>query len=243
MPPASRTGPMSDACVSVIRATVSFRSRKTRWLSCRSASPAGVMRMRRPMRRKTASLSSSSSSSTCRLIADCETFSFWPAAVKEPVSAMARMISSWRRSMRERGVRMVRSDAANMRSLRRRDGATGGYHATPAQRAESRHAVVGADAGRGRSIRAATSRHRGVIAPMARLGARGRLLLDVRDDPDGAGIPIVPHHTAAAQRLETQQLHDAHGPDPSSKQFLRWMPVVMHVSSHQSRDDAIDTTH
>ena len=30
MPPASRTGPMIDACVSVMRATVSFRSRKTR---------------------------------------------------------------------------------------------------------------------------------------------------------------------------------------------------------------------
>src|SRR3954463_2090734 len=35
----------------------------------------------------------------CRLIADCETFSRAPAAVKEPVSAIARMISSCLRSM------------------------------------------------------------------------------------------------------------------------------------------------
>ena len=34
-----------------------------------------------------------------RLIADCETFSRAPAAVKEPVSAIARMISSCRKSM------------------------------------------------------------------------------------------------------------------------------------------------
>src|SRR5688572_27166329 len=31
-------------------------------------------------------------------MADCETWSLWPAAVNEPVSAMARMISSCRRS-------------------------------------------------------------------------------------------------------------------------------------------------
>ena len=59
------------------------------------------MRMRRPTRRKTGSLSSSSSSRICRLIADCDTCSLWPAAVNEPVSAMARMISSCRRSTRQ----------------------------------------------------------------------------------------------------------------------------------------------
>src|SRR5688572_18619192 len=58
------------------------------------------MRMRRPMRWNTASPSSSSSSRTWRLIADCDTRSFSPAAVNDPVSAMARMISSCRRSMR-----------------------------------------------------------------------------------------------------------------------------------------------
>src|SRR5688500_16085190 len=79
-------------------AVVSLRSWNTRWLSCSSDSPAAVMRMRRPTRRNTGSLSSSSSSRICRLIADCETWSLWPAAVNDPVSAMARMISSCRRS-------------------------------------------------------------------------------------------------------------------------------------------------
>src|SRR5688572_13013045 len=67
------------------------------------------MRMRRPMRWKTGSPSSSSRSRIWRLIADCETCSFSPAAVNEPVSAIARMISSCRRSMAsvysERGAR------------------------------------------------------------------------------------------------------------------------------------------
>src|SRR5688572_12143862 len=57
------------------------------------------MRMRRPIRWKTGSPSSSSRSRIWRLIADWETCSFSPAAVNEPVSAMARMISSCRRSM------------------------------------------------------------------------------------------------------------------------------------------------
>ena len=61
---------------------------------------AGVIRMRRPIRWKTGSPSSASRSSTWRLIADCETCSFSPAAVNEPLSAIARMISSCRRSMR-----------------------------------------------------------------------------------------------------------------------------------------------
>src|SRR5678815_4318492 len=58
------------------------------------------MRMRRPIRWKTGSPSSSSSSRIWRLMADCETCSFSPAAVKEPLSAIARMISSCLRSMR-----------------------------------------------------------------------------------------------------------------------------------------------
>ena len=55
MPPSSRTVPRSDSWLSVMPAVVSFRSWKTRWLSCSSDSPAGVMRMRRPTRRKTGS--------------------------------------------------------------------------------------------------------------------------------------------------------------------------------------------
>src|SRR5688572_3977979 len=54
--------------------------------------------MRRPTRRNTGSLSSSSRRRIWRLIADCETWSLWPAAVNDPVSAMALMISSCRRS-------------------------------------------------------------------------------------------------------------------------------------------------
>src|SRR5688572_4700018 len=65
--------------------------------------------MRRPIRWNTGSPSSSSRSRIWRLIADWETCSFSPAAVNEPVSAMARMISSCRRSMAsgylERGAR------------------------------------------------------------------------------------------------------------------------------------------
>src|ERR1051325_2786149 len=101
MPPTRRSAPRSDSCFSLMAVTVSCRSWKTRWLSCRSASPAGVMRMRRPMRWKTVSPSSSSSSRICRVVADCETSSFSPAAVNEPVSAMARMISSCRKSTSE----------------------------------------------------------------------------------------------------------------------------------------------
>ena len=55
MPPSSRIVPRSDSWLSLIAATVSFRSWKTRWLSCSSDSPAGVMRMRRPTRRNTGS--------------------------------------------------------------------------------------------------------------------------------------------------------------------------------------------
>ena len=98
MPPRMRTVPRSVSWLSPMPATVSVRSWNIRWLSCSSASPAGVMRMRRPMRRKTGVFSSSSSNRIWRLMADCDTCSLWPAAVKDPVSAMARMISSWRRS-------------------------------------------------------------------------------------------------------------------------------------------------
>src|SRR5687767_2723517 len=74
------------------------------------------MRMRRPMRWNTASPSSSSSSRIWRLIADWETWSFSPAAVNDPVSAMARMISSCRRSMDETGSYPVRMDSARSMS-------------------------------------------------------------------------------------------------------------------------------
>ena len=94
MPPRMRTVPRSVSWLSEMPATVSFRSWNIRWLNCSSDSPAGVMRMRRPMRRNTGFFSSSSSSRIWRLMADCETWSLWPAAVNDPVSAMARMISS-----------------------------------------------------------------------------------------------------------------------------------------------------
>ena len=100
MPPASRIVPLSTCWLSPMTVTVSLMSPNTRWLSCTSDSPAGVMRTFRPMRRKMLSFSSSSSSRICRLIADCDTCSFRPAPVKEPVSATAWTISSWRRSMR-----------------------------------------------------------------------------------------------------------------------------------------------
>src|SRR4051794_38612796 len=48
---------------------------------------------------KSGSLNSSSRSRICRLIADCETCSRAPAAVNEPVSAIARSISSCLRSI------------------------------------------------------------------------------------------------------------------------------------------------
>ena len=76
MPPSSRTVPRSDSWLSVMPAMVSFRSWNTRWLSWSSDSPAAVMRMRRPTRRKTGSFSSSSSSRICRLMADWETCKF-----------------------------------------------------------------------------------------------------------------------------------------------------------------------
>ena len=75
MPPSSRICPRSDSWLSVMPAIVSFRSWKTRCDSCSSDSPAGVMRMRRPTRRKTGSFSSSSSSRIWRLMADCDTCS------------------------------------------------------------------------------------------------------------------------------------------------------------------------
>ena len=101
MPPASRMVPLSTCWLSPISVTVSLMSPNTRWLSCTSASPAGVIRMRRPMRRKIASFISSSSRRICRLIADCDTCSFRPAPVNDPVSATACTISSWRRSIGE----------------------------------------------------------------------------------------------------------------------------------------------
>ncbi len=94
MPPASRSVPLSVCWLSPMTVTVSLMSPNTRWLSCTSASPAGVMRMRRPTLRKMFSLSSSSSSRIWRLIADCDTFSFRPAPVNDPVSATACTISS-----------------------------------------------------------------------------------------------------------------------------------------------------
>ena len=78
---------------------VSRMSSNTRWLSCSSFSPVGVIWIRRPKRRNSGSLNSSSSSRICRLIADCETCSRAPAAVNEPLSAIARRISSCRRSI------------------------------------------------------------------------------------------------------------------------------------------------
>ena len=94
MPPASRRVPFSTCWLSPMTVTVSLMSPNTRWLSCTSDSPAGVIRTLRPTRRKMLSFSSSSSSRIWRLIADCETRSFRPAPVKEPVSATAWTISS-----------------------------------------------------------------------------------------------------------------------------------------------------
>ena len=79
MPPASRSVPLSTCWLSPMTVTVSLMSPNTRWLSCTSDSPAGVMRTLRPTRRKMLSFSSSSSSRICRLIADCDTCSFRPA--------------------------------------------------------------------------------------------------------------------------------------------------------------------
>ena len=58
MPPSMRTVPRSDSWLSVMPAIVSLRSWNIRWLNCSSASPAGVMRMRRPTRRNTGVFSS-----------------------------------------------------------------------------------------------------------------------------------------------------------------------------------------
>src|SRR5262245_48495264 len=66
--------------------------------------------MRRPIRSKTGSPSSSSRIRIWRLIADCETCSFSPAAVNDPVSAIARMISSCLRSMRQHTSLMAHQD-------------------------------------------------------------------------------------------------------------------------------------
>src|SRR5919112_4525399 len=82
----------------MIVAQVSRMSANMRWLSCSSASPAGVICTWRPKRMKSGSFSSSSSSRIWRLMADCETWSRAPARVKEPVSAIALMISSCLRS-------------------------------------------------------------------------------------------------------------------------------------------------
>ena len=89
MPPDSRSVPRSSRVRSVIEPTVSRTSRNTRWPSCTRLSAAGVIRTCRPTRRNSGSPSSSSSSRIWRLIADCETCSFLPHAVKEPVSAIA----------------------------------------------------------------------------------------------------------------------------------------------------------
>src|SRR5262245_16950943 len=59
--------------------------------------------MRRPKRMNSGSLNSSSSSRIWRLMADCETFRRAPAAVKEPLSAIARRISSCLKSIFGRG--------------------------------------------------------------------------------------------------------------------------------------------
>src|SRR5689334_4973827 len=55
--------------------------------------------MRRPNLRNNGSLNSSSSRSTCRLTADCETCRRSPAAVNDPLSAIARRISSCLKSI------------------------------------------------------------------------------------------------------------------------------------------------
>src|SRR5262245_883196 len=78
------------------------------------------MRTCRPTRRNSGSPSSSSSNRIWRLMADCETCSFRPQAVNDPVSAMACNISSWRRSMGE-GLHLSERDAVSLRSDERHD--------------------------------------------------------------------------------------------------------------------------
>ena len=95
MPPASRRLPTSGRSLSVIWSTVPLRSWNTRWLSCSRASPAAVMRTRRPTRRKTGSLSSRSSDQDLAAdgrLRDAQALA--GGSVNDPVSAMARMISS-----------------------------------------------------------------------------------------------------------------------------------------------------
>src|SRR5215471_13787508 len=102
MPPTMLMVPVSTFCRSVMLADVSRMSLNTRCASWSSASPAAVIWTRRPRRTKSRSWNSSSSSRICRLMADCETWRRAPAAVNDPVSAIALTISSCRRSIAPR---------------------------------------------------------------------------------------------------------------------------------------------
>src|SRR5436190_3296805 len=117
MPPDRRSVPRNSRVRSVTLATVSRTSRNTRCPSLTSASAAGVMRTCRPTRRNSGSPSSSSSSAIWRLMADCDTWSFRPHAVNDPVSAMAWRISSWRRSTAQYIVRAAMRIPRLLKSL------------------------------------------------------------------------------------------------------------------------------
>src|SRR5262245_3386398 len=99
MPPARCTDPPPSRCRSESCHTASCSSRCTRLAVFSRSSPASVSVTAWAPRCSSTWPSSSSSSFTCRLTADCDTWR-WPAArVNVPCSATERNISSWRKSM------------------------------------------------------------------------------------------------------------------------------------------------